>query len=413
MGAQPEHQSDLSDRVAYIARDRTPVEPSTQPGGVVGSRLAVLRTRRGMAMAFGLGLLVLLLVLLATRPWSGASTPALPAAGSQVSIPLVSVISPELKAVTSTVSFTGSIHARNDMPIGPEGEGGRIRQVFVEAGDTVKRGQLLAKLDDSVIRPQVNRLAAALEEARARAALAEAEYARAQGVEAAGALSAEEIERRRSAAVTAAAQVKVAAAQLAESEALLKRTEIRAPANGVVLTRNAEVGQTARPGDALFRLAQDGEVEMRARVAEQEMPLLKVGQKANVRLTGVTEPFEGKVWLLGAVIDPETRLGEIRIALQSDPLLRPGSFARGEVIVNQAQRSVLPQTAVLTDERGTYVYIVNDENIVERRDVRIIGTISEGIVIGSGLSGDERVVATAGGFLREGERVNVAPAKAA
>src|ERR1700679_229074 len=89
---------------------------------------------------------------------------------------------------------------------------------------------------------------------------------------------------RRPAAVTAAAKVKVAAALLAEAQARLARAVVRAPTDGIILTRNVEVGQTATPGgEALFRLSENGEVELRGQVAEQDLPLLKVGQAVNVR----------------------------------------------------------------------------------------------------------------------------------
>jgi RND family efflux transporter MFP subunit len=296
------------------------------------------------------------------------------------------------------------------MPIGIDGDAGRIVAVYAEAGDHVKRGQLLAKLDDSVLVPVVNRLAAALEQARAQAALSAAEYRRAKGVEAAGALSAEDIEKRRATSITDEANVKVVAAQLAEAEAKVNRTRVVAPVDGVLLTRKAEVGQIASPGgEALFRLAKGGEVEMRGQVAEQDFAQLKTGQPAAVYLTGIQTPFDGRVWLLGAVIDPQTRLGEIRIALKPDPALRPGAFARGSVLVNKAERPVLPQTAVLSDAKGAYVFVVNEHNQVERRAVRIGGTIESGIIIAEGLTGTERVVTTAGGFLREGETINIAP----
>ena len=112
----------------------------------------------------------------------------------------------------------------------------------------MKRGQVLARLDVSVLQPQVANLQAALELSRAEADLAAAEYRRAVAVGASGALSAEETERRRSSSVTAAAKVKVAAAQLAEAQARLARAEVRAPADGIILTRSVEVGQTATPG---------------------------------------------------------------------------------------------------------------------------------------------------------------------
>lgn len=206
----------------------------------------------------------------------------------QKEIPLVTVMTPPIREVTANVSFTGAIAARYDMPIANEGDTARVVGVYVEAGDHVQKGQLLAKLDDSILIAQVNRLAASLEQARAQSELSAAEYKRALGVEAAGALSAEDIEKRRATAVTDAASVKVAAAQLAEAQARLARTRIVAPFAGTVLTRRVEVGQIANPGgETLFRVASGGEVEMRGQIAEQDLAQVKVGQPATVYLTGL------------------------------------------------------------------------------------------------------------------------------
>jgi RND family efflux transporter MFP subunit len=394
--------------------DRPPVTPLTREtprfaGAPIEESWLTRRRRQWMLIGIGSVLAILAIVWAATSFKDPAPPVAAAGAPANDSLPLVSVLTPAAASVTSTINFTGAIHARHDMPISVEGEGGRITALLVEAGDTVKRGQLMARLDQSVTLPQVNRLAASLEEARAQAALSLAEYGRARGVEAAGALSKEEIERRRAASVTDEARVKVAAAQLAEAQARLERTEIRAPADGLVLTRNAEVGQTVSPAsDPLFRLARGGEVEMRGQVSEQDMPKLRVGQAAVAYLTGVSDAFEGKVRLLGAVIDPQTRLGEIRISLPTDPRLRPGAFARGRVVIGETNSPVLPQTAVMSDSRGTYVYVVNAQGRIERRNVVVGDTSARGIVVTSGLTGDERVVSTAGGFLREGEQVNTA-----
>jgi len=327
------------------------------------------------------------------------------AVSNKVGIPVVSVTEVRRSAVPTTVSIIGTIAARYDTPIGVEGDGGRVAAVYVEAGDHVKRGQVLARVDVSVLQPQVANLQASLELSRAEADLAAAEYRRAVAVGASGALSAEETERRRSSSVTAAAKVKVAAAQLAEAEARLARAEVRAPADGVILTRSVEVGQTATPGGgALFRLAEGGEVELRGQVAEQDLPLLQVGQPVNLRLTGTTKVYAGHVRLLGAVIDPQTRLGLVRVALSPDPNLRPGAFARAEVTVSNAARIVLPQTAVLTDDQGSYVLIVDAQDKVERRAVHVSGIVANGVTI-DGLGDKEQVVATAGAFLQEGEVV--------
>jgi RND family efflux transporter MFP subunit len=322
-------------------------------------------------------------------------------------VPTVSVTEVGVSAIPTTVNIIGTISARYDTPIGAEGEGGRVAAIYVEAGDHVKRGQVLARLDVSVLEPQVANLRAALELAHAEADLAAAEYRRAVAVGASGALSAEETERRRSNSVTAAAKVKVAAAQLAEAQARLARAEVRAPADGLILTRSIEVGQGASPGGgALFRLAEGEEVELRGQVAEQDLPLLQVGQPVTVRLTGTSRAYPGRVRLLGAVIDPQTRLGLVRVSLEPDANLRPGAFARAEVTVSNADRIVLPQTAVLSDEKGSYVLIVDAQNRVQRRPVHVSGIVANGVTIADGLSGKEHVVATAGAFLQEGEIIN-------
>ncbi|MEP7246177.1 MAG: efflux RND transporter periplasmic adaptor subunit [Gammaproteobacteria bacterium] len=394
------------DRLAHGAAVATP--PETPAYGTSPDSTGTNRSR------WIIGVIIAVIAVAALLWARHVMAPKIPVAAlaQQGQLPLVSVIAPGVKSVKSTVSFNGTIHARYDMPISPEGESGRVIAVMVEAGDRVKRGQLLARLDESVLRPQLNRLAASLEESKAQASLSAAEYRRAQGVEAAGALSAEEIARRQAAAVTDQAKVKVAAAMLAEQAARLAKTQIRAPSDGIVLTRSAEVGQTASPGgEPLFRLARDGEMEMRGQVAERDLAALSMDQGAQIYLTGIAKPFQGKVRLLGAIIDPQTRLGDIRISLAPSPLIRPGAFAQGEVIVSTAQRPVLPQTAVLSDAAGTYVLVVGDDSKAKRRAVRVSDTTAEGLVISEGLIGNERVITTAGAFLRAGEQVKVVEAK--
>jgi HlyD family secretion protein len=321
-------------------------------------------------------------------------------------IPTVSVTEVGVSAVPSTVSIIGTIAARYDMPIGVEGDGGRVTAVYVEAGDHVKQGQVLAHLNNSVLEPQVTNLEAALDQARAEADLAQAEYQRAQAVGSSGALSAEETQRRKSSAVTAASHVKVAAAQLEEAKARLARADVRAPAEGIILTRSVEVGQTATAGgEALFRLSKDGETELRGNVAEQDLPLLKVGQTVDVRLTGTSKIYQGRIRLLGAVIDPATRLGTAKVSLTPDPNLRPGAFARAEVTVSNAERAVLPQTAVLSDDKGSYVLVVNAQGKVERKSVRVTGMVPSGVTISDALNPRDQIVTSAGAFLQEGETV--------
>jgi HlyD family secretion protein len=336
------------------------------------------------------------------RPHSAA------AAKTATPLPVVTVITPAFGEVSASVSLTGLINARNDMPIGTEGDVGRIAAVLVEAGDRVHKGQILARLNPITGQSGVDGAEASLAEVRANAAVAQAEWNRAeQGPDL---FSKEEDDRRRTTALAADAKVKSAEAQLTDMRNRLAHTTVIAPTDGIVLTRTAEVGQIAVPGTTvLFRLARDGQVEMRGQVAEQDLPKLKVGQHVQVRLDGVAKSFDAEVWQIGAVIDPTTRLGMVRIALSNDDKdLRPGAFARADVHVDSVPGVLLPQTAVLTDDKGNYVLVVGAEEKLQRRDVTVAGARAEGLLVSAGLDGKERVIAIAGAFLRAGEAVQIA-----
>ncbi|MHB8814834.1 MAG: efflux RND transporter periplasmic adaptor subunit [Steroidobacteraceae bacterium] len=367
------------------------------------------RTRSRRKWLFGAAGIAVAIAVAAAVWMSRASAPkAVAPLSARTSAPLVSVVTPGVQPVATQVNFTGTIEARHELPIGNSGDTGRIVAVYVQVGDHVRRGQALAQLDDSVLAPQVAQLSAALDQARAQAALSAAEYRRGVAVGPSGGLSAQDIEKLQAASVMDAANIKVVAAELAVMRAKLALTRIVAPVDGIVLTRNAEVGQIAGSGGpALFDLEDSGQVEMIGQVAEQDMADLRVGQPADVYLIGNSQPFAGRIWLLGAVIDPLNRLGEVRIALTPDPALRPGAFARSSVTLARAERPVLPQTAVMADGAGSYVYVVTRGDQVQRRAVRVGSVIPDGVVIAAGLSGHERVVSMDGGFLHSGEQVTV------
>ena len=363
-------------------------------------------TRPGWRWRFAAAGTVLVLAVVAwllARPHAGD-----PASDKDAAVPpLVTVVVPALGAVTAKVSLTGLISARNDMPIGNEGDTGRISEVLVEAGDRVRKGQVLARLNPITAQSQLDSAEASLDEVLANAAVAQSEWVRAQQGE--DIFSKEENERRRTTALTAQAKVKAAEAQVRDARNKLAQTTILAPTDGIVLTRSAEVGQIAVPGSTvLFHLARDAEIEMRGQVAEQDVPRLALGQTATVRLDGVAKSFTGTIWQIGAIIDAGTRQGTVRIVLPADHNLRPGSFARADIEVGSTTGVLLPQTAVLSDEHGNYVLVVGSDNKLERRAVTVGGARSEGLLVSRGLNGSERVVAIAGAFLRTGETVAIA-----
>lgn len=320
-------------------------------------------------------------------------------------LPQVTVVVPGVTAVADVVTAPGSIAARRDAAVGVQGEGGRVTAVLVEAGQSVARGQVLVRIDNAVQLQQSIQLAASVRQAEADARLAQANLARAEALVAKGFISKADIDQRTATRDSALARVAVARAQLAENNARIERLNVRAPAAGLVLARNVETGQVVSPAAVLFRIAEGGVLEMRAQVAEQDLARLKPGMPASVTPVGSTTEYRGKVWLLDPVIDASSRQGIARIALNYEPGLRVGAFAKATVASGEAMRPVLPQSAVLADDKGNYVLVIGAENRVERRAITT-GTIGDqGVSIASGLNGTERVVLSAGAFLRPGEKI--------
>jgi HlyD family secretion protein len=337
-----------------------------------------------------------------------------PAGPAEASLQRVTVTIPGRSQISGSVNAAGVIAARHDMPVGIVGEGGMVTQVLVNPGDWVKGGQPLAVVERSVQTQQAAGLAASVAAARADAALAEANLQRAKSLVGNGFISKADIDTRTAARDQAVARVNVARAQLAEQQARNARLVIRAPAPGLVLTRAVEPGQIVSPaGGALFRIADKGEMEMLARVAEQDIAHMHLGTTAKVSPIGSGRAFAGSIWQLSPIIDPTTRQGIARIALSYDTALRPGGFANAEIATGVADVPQLPESAVLSDQKGNYVLIVNDQNVIERRDVKVGDVSDDGVSIASGLTGREKVVANAGAFLSPGEKVQPEVAKPA
>lgn len=327
-------------------------------------------------------------------------------AGAGAQTPAVTVISPGRTTVAGRISATGSLAARRELPVGVAGEGGQVASVLVEPGQWVRSGQVLATIDRSVQTQQQASQAAQVQVARADAQLAQANLDRAQQLVARGFISKADIDRLTATRDAAAARVRVAAAQLGELEARTQRLNIVAPEAGLVLERSVEPGQVVSSGSGvLFRIARGGEMEMLAQLSENDLAKIDVGAPAEVTPVGSPRSFSGEVWQIAPVIDPQTRLGQVRIALPYAEELRPGGFAHGELMAGTVVAPVLPESALLSDNSGSYVYLVGSDNKVVRRNVRTGEITDRGVIVLEGLTGSERIVARAGAFLQPGETV--------
>jgi RND family efflux transporter MFP subunit len=320
--------------------------------------------------------------------------------------PVVTVVAPGRTTIEGQISANGTLAARREMPVGSVGEGGQVVAVLVEPGDWVGQGQVLAVVDRQVQVQQQASSSAQIGVAEADARLAQSNLDRALKLVEKGFISKADIDRLTATRDAANARVRVARAQYGELQARTARLNIVAPAAGLLLERRVEPGQVVGGGSGvLFRLAKGGEMELKALLSETELAQLSNGIPALVTPTGSTKQFQGQVWQVSPVIDPQTRQGAARIALAYAPELRPGGFASASIKAGTLVAPVLPESAILSDGKSSYVYIVGADNKAMRRDVKTGSIVANGIVVSEGLTGSERVVLRAGGFLQPGETV--------
>ncbi|WP_310468942.1 efflux RND transporter periplasmic adaptor subunit [Sphingomonas sp.] len=370
--------------------------------------VVVDRSRRKRWAIIAAAVVALAAIAIAVMMFTGGGDEAAPARGGPGGgqVPTVTVVVPGRSEVARTLTASGALAARRDQPVGVAGEGGMVTRVLVDAGAWVGRGQVLASIDRSVQSQESAQLSAQIQVARADAVLAQNELDRAQALVARGFVSKADVDRRRAARDAASARVRVAQANYAASRARVGRLDIRAPEGGLILARNVEVGQVVGGGSgALFRLAAGGAMEMRAQMAQEDLTRIRTGMPASVTPVGTERTIAGSVWQVSPVIDPQSRQGEVRIAIPYDAAIRPGGFAEARIGAGGTNAPLLPQSAVLSDQRGNYVYIINGRNQVERRDVRIGSVDDSGVSVIEGLSGQERVVLSAGPFLNPGQKV--------
>lgn len=316
----------------------------------------------------------------------------------------------------------GSLAAWDELPVGTEAGGLAIVQVAVEEGDKVTKGQLLAKLDDSVLKAQYAQAMAAVAQAEAGIRKAEAmsgsansDVRRAKELSKNGYISGQTAEQRETTFTAAQADVNVARQNLTTAQAVaderaaqLAQTEIRAPTDGTISKRMAKLGNVVSVGEQLFRMIRDNRVELQAEVPEMDMPRLKEGQPATVVLNdGDTQHFQGKIRLVGATVDPQTRIGMVYVALPEDPALKPGMFVHGEIRTGEADVLQVPAQAIVYKDFKPAVFIVDGTDHAKLRMVETGARMNGQVEIVSGLSAGERVALAGAGYLKDNDLVRV------
>ncbi len=361
--------------------------------------------------------------------------PATAAASSE--LPAISVSAVGRRGLRERVIASGLVAAVEEVQVQPLVEGQPIDALLADVGDRVEAGQVLARLSGSTLELELSQLRAneaaaraglaqaeaSLSEAQANAAEAERQAARNAELAAQGTVPQATADQTRAAAEAARASVRVAeqgiaagraqaelvAAQIANAELRLARTEVKAPVAGLVVARNAQVGAiSTAAGAAMFTLVRDGAMELRAEVGEQDLLKLAPGQRASLRATAASAPIPGEVRLVEPAIDPATRLGTARIWIGDAGAVVEGMFLSAEIVVSEGEGLAVPATALGSGAEGAFVMRVRD-GVVER--VAVVPGIRDGDLVGvvEGLAEGDVVVTRAAAFVRDGDRINPVP----
>jgi len=329
---------------------------------------------------------------------------AAPAAATKPALTILTV-HPEKRDWPQKIVATGNVQPWQEALIGAEISGLRLVEVSADVGDTVRRGQVLARFSDEVVANDVAQQRALLEDARAKSAEAEVNEAGAQKLKDSVAISAQEVTQYRTAAQSARAQVQIAEARLQSELLRLNYTRVTAPDDGVISMRTATLGAVMQNGGELFRMIRQGKLEWRAELPEGQLRFVKPGQKVSLN-TASGAGVAGTVRRISPVVDVQTRNGLVYVDLAEAAGLKAGMFAQGEFMLGAAAALTLPQSALVVRDGYSYVYRVGEGKRVTQVKVIAGRRVGDRIEI-SGVAPNDLLVASGAGFLNDGDTVRV------
>ncbi|TGQ42081.1 efflux RND transporter periplasmic adaptor subunit [Mesorhizobium sp. M00.F.Ca.ET.216.01.1.1] len=337
--------------------------------------------------------------------------PAVQAAAPVQASLTVSVEKVRSEAIASSVSATGTVAAWQEGTIGAEASGLQLTEVLVAEGDHVQAGQIVARLNASLLKAQLAEQKAAIIEARATLEGAESAAARAVKLLESKAVSAEAAEEKVTAVKTDRAQVEQAEAAAQRLQAELDQATVRAPFDGVVSSRPAVAGSIVQVGTELMKIIRDGRLEVGVLVPEKDLPKISVGQAATV-VDASSHTTQGKISSIAQTVNSTTRLATVYVSLGVDSGLKPGMFARVSIATTASQQLSVAEAALVWRDGKPAVFVVDEAGKVNARSV-VTGARQNGrVAIESGLSEGNSVVVAGAGFLSDGNLVRIATKEA-
>mgnify|MGYP006163853457 FL=1 len=322
----------------------------------------------------------------------------------------VTVAIPQTSSLAQKISANGNLAAWQEAIVGAEANGLKITEVRVNVGDRVQRGDVLAVLQGDSLQAELAQAEGTLAEAAASAQEAKAQADRARSLQQQGFFSNAQLSQALAADASAQARVQSARALVQLQNVRLSQTQVRAPDAGVISARQATVGSVVGAGTELFRLIRQGRIEWRAEVTAAEIGRIQVGAPVQIKAAS-GQLLQGKVRMVAPSVDAQTRNALVYVDLPAQTgSARAGMYAQGEIALGQSQALTVPQSAVVVRDGFSYVYRVGSDNRVSQLKVQTGRVVGEQIEIQSGVKPEDKLVASGGSFLSEGDTVKVVDA---
>lgn len=361
------------------------------------------------------------LLLAATLTWLlVACKPADPAENtgekSQTSLQAVSLTQVTERELTRALVVSGPVSAVEEMQLGVELSGLRVTALHVDAGQAVKRGQLLLTLDHRMLNAELAQADAALREAEAAAGLARSNFARGENLAHDKYISAMQLDELRAARTQG--EARLGTARAARNTAALRRSfaDLRAPADGIISKRLVQPGQVVLAGSELLRLIKNGRLEWRA-----ELPAGQLGQVNIGDVIHLTTPdgsaLQGRVRAVSPGVDAATRTGTVYADLPAGLLqsraLQAGTYLEGRIDSGIQKVLAVPADAVLLRDGFPVVFVLDDKAQARLQRIETGERVDGFVEVKSGLAAGTQVVLEGAGFLTDGDKVRVLPASGA
>lgn len=297
----------------------------------------------------------------------------------------------ETTRTTSTVTVSATVAAREMARIAARTQG-YVVEIAVDAGDTVKKGQTLVRIDNREMAEREAQAKAALESARAELIKAEKDYQRYKVLFETQSIAKKEFDDATARYETAKAGEQRASAALDEARTVLSFGTVTAPFDGVIASRDVSLGDLVNPGTQLFTAYMPGTLELVAPVGEQYAPYLKEGNSVTVKVPSISLDQRSTVREVVPQRDVRTRTITVKVPLKETPGLNPGIYGTLTFDTETSEVILIPRKAVRIVGQLETVRVFED-GAVKIRHVKAGPTTDHSVEILSGLSpGDQLVV---------------------